>query len=103
MLDDSQQGKFKDTLENILAKNNIGDIKKGVLDDDPRYRVNYVLNYNSNDSSNVNKPNITFFKDIMDALLKNPAETRNCLKKDRNIILGGGNEHILRYDQNTGN
>ena len=103
MLDGSQQGKFKDTLQNILANNNIGNIKIGVLDNDPQYKVNYVLNYNLNDSSNVNKPNITFFKDIMDALLKNPAETRNCLKKDCNIILGGGNEHILRYDQNTGN
>lgn len=102
MQTDKRQDKFKDTFEKILVDSKIGE-KVTPLEGNPVYRGPYCLSCNVNSDVENRRTNTTFFKDIMDALLKDPANSRNCLNKDSHIDLGGGYEHILRYNPNTGN
>lgn len=98
MQTDNRQDKFKDTFEQILVDSKIGKIDEEFLG--PTY---YSGKYSLNCKKNEESANTTFFKDVMDALLKNPMDTMKCLRKKSQIDLGGGYEHILRYDPNTGN
>lgn len=98
MQTDKRHDKFKDTFEQILVDNKIGKIDEAFLGS-TYYSGKYSLTCKKNEE----RANTTFFKDVMDALLKNPIATNKCTSKKSQIDLGGGNEHILRYDQNTGN
>ena len=70
MQDGNQPVKFAHPLEELLLNNKIGKVAKS-FGGPSYYSGTYALSF---DSKNNNK-NTTFFKDVMDALLKKPRDT----------------------------